>query len=277
MLTRRRFVASAAAFIAIGAIGSASLAGCAPAAGDSQERELAKLTVGCDAFPPFVRFDENGEPSGIDVEILRTALARLGYEPVFEFIPWEDKDALLEGGDVDIVASCFSMTGREELYQWAGPYMRSRQVACVVPESAIEALADLEDKIVAVQSTTKPEEIILKDLNPDVPKLQKLYCFEDRDLLYPALSKGYVDAVCAHETSIQQYESDYGVEYRILDEPLLEVELGYAFYKGDTRGIAAKLDQVLHDLHADGTLAQIVVGYLGEADKYLEGVDALEG
>ena len=252
------------------------LAGCAPAGNDSPSSDLAELTVGCDAFPPFVRFDENGEPSGIDVDILRAALRRIGYEPVFEFIPWEDKDALLESGQVDLVGSCFSMTGREELYQWAGPYMRSRQVACVVPESEIETLADLEDKIVAVQSTTKPEEIILKGLNPAVPKPRKLYCFEDRDLLYPALSKGYVDAVCAHETSIVQYESDYDVEYRILPEPLLEVELGYAFYKGDTRGIAAELDRVLHDLHADGTLADIVERYLGEADKYLEGVDALE-
>ena len=140
MLTRRRFAASAATLIAIGAAVPAMLAGCAPAGDAAPSSELAELVVGCDAFPPFVRFDENGDLSGIDVDILRAALQRLGYEPVFERISWKDKDSLLESGDIDMLASCFSMTGREERYRWAGPYMRSRQVACVVPESAIETL-----------------------------------------------------------------------------------------------------------------------------------------
>ena len=53
--------------------------------------------------------------------------------------------------------------------------------------------------------------------------------------------------------------------------------VGYALYKADTRGIADELDRALHDLHADGTLAGIVERYLGESDKYLEGVDSLDG
>lgn len=269
MLTRRSFVASAAALI-----GSAVLAGCTPSREGSGGDGLTRLVVGCDSFPPFVRFDENGTPSGIDVDVLTLALGRLGFGPAFKHIPWEDKDAQLEGGDIDVIASCFTMTGREDLYRWAGPYMKSRQVVCVVPESSIETLADLAGKVVAVQSTTRPEQIILQGLNPDVPEVRKLYCFEDRDLLYPALSKGYVDAVCAHEPGIIQYEKDYGVTYRILSEPLSEVELGYAFRKDDDRGIAERLDQALHDLRADGSLADIVSKYLGDADTYLDGVDA---
>ena len=41
-----------------------------------------------------------------------------------------------------------------------------------------------------------------------------------RDRIYAYLSKGYADAVAAHETSILQFMSDFGIEYRILDEPL---------------------------------------------------------
>ena len=47
--------------------------------------------------------------------------------------------------------------------------------------------------------------------------------FSDRSYLVPALLKGYVDAIAAHETSILQYEQDYGVEVRILNDSLLDV------------------------------------------------------
>ena len=53
------------------------------------------------------------------------------------------------------------MDGREEEYQWAGPYLYSRQVVAVRSDSDIYTLQDLAGKVVAVQSTTKPEELFL--------------------------------------------------------------------------------------------------------------------
>lgn len=85
------------------------------------------------------------------------------------------------------------------------------------------------------------------------------------------LGKGYVDAIALHETSILQYEQDYGVDLRILDEPLLEVDLGIAFYKDDVRGIAERVDEVLDGMYRDGTLKAIVGKYLDDPEKYLGG------
>ena len=72
-----------------------------------------------------------------------------------------------------------------------------------MPGSDIETIADLEGRTLAVQSTTKPEELFLTDASPARPA--DLYCFEDRELIYTALGKGYVDAIAAHEVSILQY------------------------------------------------------------------------
>ena len=169
------------------------------------------------------------------------------------------------------------MTGRENQYNWAGPYMKSRQVVAVNPSSDITSLADLEGKAVAVQATTRPEQIFLQGLNSRVPNIKSLFCFEDRALLYPSLGKGYIDAIALHETSILQYEQDYGMDLRILDEPLLEVDLGVAFYKEDDRGIAERMDEVLDEMHRDGTLKAIIEKYLDDPEKYLGGVYASEG
>lgn len=135
----------------------------------------------------------------------------------------------------------FSMTGRESEYRWAGPYLASRQVVAVNPESDIYTLADLEGRVVGAQSTTKPEGILLNRTNENVPQIKELYSFSDRSCLNPALVEGLVDAIAAHESSLLTYEKDYGVTYRILNEPLLEVGLGTAFDINDTRGIDVKL------------------------------------
>ena len=101
------------------------------------------------------------------------------YQP----IDWEKKKELLANGELDCVMGSFSMTGRENEYRWAGPYLASRQVVAVDPESDIYTLADLKDKVVAVQSTTKPEGILLNRTNENVPQIKELYSFSDRSYL----------------------------------------------------------------------------------------------
>lgn len=53
---------------------------------------------------------------------------------------------MLENGEIDCIMGCFSMKGRLDDYQWAGPYMISRQVVAVNPNSDIYKLSDLEGK-----------------------------------------------------------------------------------------------------------------------------------
>lgn len=176
-----------------------------------KDDNLKTLNVGSDLYPPFVYADEYGDIVGLDVEILTEALARIGYKPKYQLIDWEKKKELLANGELDCVMGSFSMTGRENEYRWAGPYLASRQVVAVDPQSDIYTLADLEDKIVAVQSTTKPEGILLNRTNENVPQIKELYCFSDRSCLNPALVEGLVDAIAAHESLLLTCEKDYGV------------------------------------------------------------------
>ena len=234
-----------------------------------KDDNLKTLNVGSDLYPPFVYTDEYGDIVGLDVEILTEALARIGYKPKYQLIDWEKKNELLASGELDCVMGSFSMTGRENEYRWAGPYLASRQAVAVDPQSDIYTLADLEDKVVAVQSTTKPEDILLNRANENVPQIKELYCFSDRSYLNPALVEGLVDAIAAHESSLLTYEKDYGVTYRILDEPLLEVGLGTAFDINDTRGIDVKLTHAYQEMLADGTMKRLVSKYFDDPSPFL--------
>ena len=234
-----------------------------PDATQVKDDDLKTLNVGSDLYPPFVYTDEYGDIVGLDVEILTEALARIGYKPKYQLIDWEKKKELLASGELDCVMGSFSMTGRENEYRWAGPYV------AVDSQSDIYTLADLEDKIVAVQSTTKPEDILLNRTNENVPQIKELYSFSDGSYLNPALVEGLVDAIAAHESSFLTYEKDYGVTYRILDEPLLKVGLGTAFDINDTRGIDVKLTHAYQEMLADGTMERLVSKYFDDPSPFL--------
>lgn len=241
----------------------------------TKKENRTKIIIGSDNYPPFNYEDADGKPAGIDVDLATEAFDRLGYEAVFTYIDWERKKQLVENGEIDCIWGSFSIDGREEQYHWTVPYMVSTQVVAVSKDSDIYTLADLEGKRVAVQSTTKPEELFASHADPRIPELAEVFSLQNRELIYPFLSKGYADAVAAHKTAIIQCMTDYDLEYRILDEPLLTVGLGVAFSKYDDRGIEKELSQVFEKMRADGTMEQILRKYLENPEEYLE-VDAYE-
>ena len=238
--------------------------------GQNNVAELPEIVIGSDNYPPYNYVDTDGNATGIDVELATEAFKRMGYKAKFIYIDWEDKKNLLANGTIDCVWGSFSMDGRENEYRWAGPYMVSRQVVAVNVESDIYSLADLEGKTIAVQTTTKPEEIFLNRTDESIPAVRSLISLQKRELIYPFLSKGYADALAAHETAICQYMKDYNIEFRILDEPLEIVGLGVAFDMNDTRGIEKQLTETLNEMRLDGTEKKIISRYLSDVDKYLE-------
>lgn len=247
--------------------------GCGKEEKQTGNEDLAGIVVGCDNYSPFSYADANGGMTGIDVDLAREAFHRMGYAPEFVFINWEDKKELLADGTIDCIWSSFTMTDREEEYNWAGPYMRSRQVVAVNEDSDIWTLEDLKDKVIAVQNTTKPEDII-RSHDGTVPQLRKVISVQKRDLIFILLSKGYVDALAAHDTSVDQFMADTGLTFRILEEPLQSVELGVAFDRKDTREINKELTKTLAEMQKDGTTEQIIGRYLQHAENYLEDNDA---
>lgn len=117
------------------------LAGCAARAATADpDADLPTIVIGSDSYPPFNYLSADGQPTGIDVELATEAFRRMGYKAQFVTIDWVDKKELVENGTVDCLWGSFSIDGREDEYRWAGPYMVSRQVVAVMPDSDIEIL-----------------------------------------------------------------------------------------------------------------------------------------
>ena len=271
LISRRAFLNGCTLLAASTALGGLSACG----GTDAKNSGLPQILIGSDTYPPYIYLNNDGTPTGIDVEIATEAFRRMGYAARFEVIDWEQKTALVESGAIDCIWGSLSMQGRETLYRWAGPYMVSRQVVAVNADSSIQSLSDLAGKTVMVQSTSKPEGIFLSGSDPRIPQTVEVFSIEDRNVQYAMLACGYVDAIAAHETAILQYMKDNYAVFRILEEPLLVTGLGVAFAKNDSRGLDHQLNDTFAQMREDGTLERIVGKYLEHASQYLE-VDTID-
>ena len=154
--------------------------------------DLPELRIGCDEYEPYNYSDEYGKRIGIDAEIATEACRRMGMKPVFVSIKWDEKDELLEEKQIDCAWNCFSMNDLKDAYQWAGPYLTSREMVVVAKDSSIKSIKDLDGKIVGVQTSTQPETIFTEKEKLEDPILT-IYVFTGSDRKEAASVEGLID------------------------------------------------------------------------------------
>lgn len=242
---------------------------CCGCSSKKNQKELPKLVIGCDTLRPYSYADEDGNPAGMDVDLAKEACKRMGYEPVFIYIDWDEKDSLLANGDIDCLWSCFSMDGLEDNYAWVGPYMYSRQVVAVKDDSEIKHLVDLKDKRVAVRVGAKAEAILLNQEDADIPVVQSVFSLDNMSDVVTALRNDYVDACAGYAAALRDQLQNDGVSYRFLEEDLSYAKLGVAFAKDGDASVRTALEETLKEMETDGTTERILKDYGVDTDKVL--------
>ena len=234
----------------------------------SENEDAGKPTViiGIDDFEPYSYINSKGEFAGLDVELAKECFKRLGYNVEFKVIKWANKDEYLSDGTIDCIWSCYSMNGREDLYDWAGPYLYSRQVVLVANDSDIKTLEDLSDKRIGVKATTKGENVFLHNEDFNIPSVKQIDSYSSTEDMFSAIRKAYVDAICGHEALLSNLLSE---NYRLLNESPSLSKLGVAFKKDSKNNLVSKLNDTLKEIRDDGTLQEIVTSYGLDSSKVM--------
>ena len=232
---------------------------------DAETAQLPVLHIGTAIFAPYFYMGEDGSYTGVDHDIAVEACTRMGYTPEFTVMDWGDRDEVLASGRIDCVWNCFIMTGRENDYQWAGPYLNTSIAVLVPADSDIQSAADLAGKTIALRVGSRQEAFFLE--NPNAPAVRALSTYGTMRAAFTAFGKGYADAVVEHKAALQQMIAADPSRYRCLEKPLFVARAGVGFAKDADASTVQALNDVLAEMQADGTIAAIAQQYgLDERD-----------
>ena len=221
------------------------------------------LIVGFDQeFPPMGFMAEDGSYTGFDLDLAQEAAKRLGLEYKAQPIAWDSKDMELESGNIDCIWNGFTITGRENDYEWTEAYMDNAQVFVVYADSGIETLADLAGKVVECQADSSA----LAALNEDqelTATFAQLLTTADYNSALMDLEQGAVDAV-AMDVVVASYQiQQRDADFVILDETLSSEAYAVGFKKGNTE-LRDAVQGALEEMAADGTMKEISEKWFGE-------------
>ena len=119
-------------------------------------KAAGKLVIGVEGtYPPFTYHDDNGELTGLDIELGKALAYKLGVEVEFQEAAW---DSLLIGIDTerfDTVINSVSITDeRAEKYDFSDPYYyEARHVVVRADDDSIHSPEDLNGKKIATNTT----------------------------------------------------------------------------------------------------------------------------
>jgi polar amino acid transport system substrate-binding protein len=226
------------------------------------------LIIGIDdKFAPMGFRDENNEIVGFDIDYARAAGEKMGVDVEFQPIDWKTKESELSSGRIDLIWNGYTITDeRKEKVLFTKPYLKNDQVVVTLTDSEITELADLEGKVVGLQSLSSAADAL--NANPIVDKIKEVTEFSDNVMALSDLKSGRLDAVVIDEIVINYYMTKENQDFTVLEEALAPEEYGVGVQKGNEE-LLEKLQAALDEMNEDGTAAEISQKWFGE-DKVLK-------
>ena len=238
------------------AIMALAVAGCG-------KKDSKKFVVGFDSeFPPMGFIEDDGSYAGFDLDLAKEAASRMGLEFVAQPINWDAKDQELKSGNIDCIWNGFTISGREDGYEWTKPYMANAQVVVVKEGASITKLTDLAGKKVAVQKDSSG----LAALNDKADLKNSFGSLVEMESYLNALMElemGSVDAIVMDEIVARYQIQKSKKPFIVLEESVASEEYGVGFLKGNT-ALRDKVQKVMDDMVKDGKMAEISNKWFGK-------------
>lgn len=251
----------------------------AASAGETIDRVTSKkaMVVATNSgWPPQSFLDDSNQLVGFDIDVSKEIARRLGVEVSFDTPDWATMTGGHWQGRYDLgVGSVTPTKARAKVIDFEGVYYYSPYVYVVHKDSPAKSVADLNGKIIGVETATTSEDFIRRQLEIDAPGLPpieyklepgEIRTFADSMLPFDDLRLGdgvRLNAVIAPEQTAQNAIKN-GYPLRIL-------EGGYAFReplvviaeKGDAEW-NTKIGGILNEMKTDGTLTKLTTKWYGK-------------
>ena len=216
--------------------------------------------IGLDAeYAPMGFKDENGELVGFDVDLAKEVARRMGVEFKFQPIVWDQKEAELNSGRIDIIWNGLDITPERKAYVlYSKPYLDNRQLLLVKKDKGfdIKSPQDLAGKIVATQSGSNSEGYI--EGNSELrSSLASFITYPSFVPAFKDLHEDKIDVLIVDEIAGRYEKSKHDDELEIIEVPIgVTTELGIGFRLVDIE-LRDEIQKTFDEMIADGTAKKI--------------------
>jgi putative glutamine transport system substrate-binding protein len=215
-----------------------------------------------------------GKFSGLEVDLGEALAKKLGVDVEYTPVTAATRTALLDSGDIDMVAATFTITPeRKNSWDFTTPYYTDHVGVLVEKASGLKTLADLKGKVVGVSSGSTSAKALVKAMidakiidgegfDPktfDASTWTKGVSFKqyaDYPAISTALTSGEVAAFCVDKSILAIYCTD---DRTFLKEQFAPQEYGLATKKGS--GLSKVAEEAVQGWLKDGTIKKLEAKY----------------
>ena len=210
------------------------------------------------AFPPYEFYDEDGNATGIDVEIAKAIGAKLGYDIEIVDIEFAQCIPGVQSGKYDFAAAGMTVTEeRQQMVQFTDTYATGIQVVIVPEDSTFESLDDIVEANgtvkVGVQMATTGDLYTTWDYEDEGKGTVDRYA--NGAAAVQALLTGKVDCVVIDNEPAKNFVAQ-NEGLKILETAYAVEDYAMAFAKESA--IYEDFNAALNELIADGTVQGII-------------------
>ena len=257
---------------ALGLVAAGVLAACSGGAKKEEAASKKEIIVATNATPKPFNYEENGELTGYEIEVVRAIFKDSDkYDVKFEKTEWSGVFAGLDADRYNMAVSNISYTKeRAEKYLYAAPTAKNPNVLVVKKDDpSIKSLDNIGGKSTeVVQGTTSAKQ--LEDYNKqhsDNPTVLK-YTKADFQQIMGRLSDGQFDYKIFDKIGVETVIKDQGLDnLKVIELPSDQQPYVYPLLAKGQDELKSFVDKRIQELYKDGTLEKLSKQFFG--DTYL--------
>jgi len=235
------------------------------------ERESFKIKLRVIEFPPFYYQDENGQWTGLEVELAEALLKEAGLKAEYVSLPWSRALKSMEVGEAELMMNLVKTSDREEYMHFIGPERTSRMALVVNEQYKDESIDDVDDLFKVIEKNEIPIGL-QKDVKypPELAEIMENNTYS-QNIDYTHATKSYPKNVINNRL-FGFIEDEIAMKYQLSNNPDYKglVLHSFAFSEEDVFiGISKHVDEDKYErlvsafkvLESEGTFAKIIAKY----------------
>ena len=225
--------------------------------------EVETYRVGIDTtYPPF-EYEENGEYTGIDIDLIHAIAEDQNFKIDFKPMDFGGIIPAMQAGQLDVAIAGMSITDeRKKIVDFTDPYFKAGLTLVVKQgETSIKSIEDLAGKKVAAKKGTTGAKFATEKADEIGFELVQ---FNDSPAMFQDVANGNSDVLIEDYPVIAYAIAQSTLDLEIVGDRLNGDEYGIAVLKGKNDELLKKMNAGLANLKDSGKYDEIINKYLNE-------------